>query len=160
MASYNFVTIWRIEAPLEDVWKEIYHTEYWPEWWRGVISVEELKEGDDLGVGSIRRYTWKTKLPYKLIFDIETVRVEPMTYLEGISSGELDGKGIWQLSEGGDNTIVRYDWNVNTTKLWMNILAPIASSLFEWNHNVVMTWGAESLAKRLGVRVIQERLRT
>lgn len=157
MASYDFVTIWRIEAPIEQVWKEIYYTEHWPDWWKGVISVEELKEGDDLGVGSIRRYTWRTKLPYKLIFDIETVKVEPMTYLEGRSSGELDGNGIWQLTEDEQHTIVRYDWQVNTTKLWMNILAPIARPLFEWNHNIVMRWGAESLAKRLGVRVIQER---
>lgn len=157
MASYDFVTIWRIEAPIEEVWKEIYYTECWSEWWKGVISVEELKEGDDLGVGSIRRYTWKTKLPYKLIFDIETVKVEPMNYLEGKSSGELEGKGIWRLSQDGEHTIARYDWNVNTTKLWMNILAPLARPLFEWNHNIVMRWGAESLAKRLGTRVIQEK---
>jgi len=38
MASYEFVTIWR-EAPLQKVWNEIYHTEYWPQWWKGVIQV-------------------------------------------------------------------------------------------------------------------------
>ncbi len=157
MASYEFVTTWRVSAPIEKVWKEIYHTEYWPQWWKGVISVEELKKGDELGVGSIRLYTWETKLPYKLIFKIETLKVEPMKYLEGRSTGELDGKGIWTLYEEGNETIARYDWQVNTTKFWMNILAPLARPLFEWNHKVVMRWGAESLAKRLGVRVIQER---
>lgn len=156
MASYEFVTTWRVSAPIEKVWKEIYHTEYWPEWWKGVISVVELKEGDDLGVGSIRRYTWKTKLPYKLIFEIETLKVEPMNYLEGRSTGELDGRGIWRLTEDGEETIARYDWQVNTTKAWMNFLAPIAKPLFEWNHKVVMSWGAESLAKRLGVNVFEE----
>jgi len=156
MASYEFVTIWKIEAPIEKVWNEIYYTEHWPEWWRGVEKVEELKEGDDLGVGSIRRYTWKTKLPYKLIFDIETVKVEPMNYLEGISRGELDGKGIWRLSDDGPFTIARYDWLVNTTKTWMNLLAPVAKPLFEWNHKIVMSWGAESLSKRLGAKVTEE----
>jgi len=39
MASYEFVTIWRIEAPIEKVWNEIYHTEYWSQWWKGVIQV-------------------------------------------------------------------------------------------------------------------------
>jgi len=156
MASYEFVTIWRVESPLEKVWKEIYHSEHWPEWWKGVIQVVELRKGDDLGVGSIRRYTWKTKLPYKLIFDIETVRVEPMSYLEGKSTGELDGKGIWQLTKKGDFTIARYDWMVTTTKTWMNLLVPLAKPLFEWNHKIVMSWGAESLAKRLGVNVIEE----
>ena len=156
MASYEFVTIWRVEAPIEKVWNEIYYTEYWPQWWKGVIKVVELKEGNELGVGSIRRYTWKTKLPYKLIFDIETVRVEPMSYLEGKSTGELVGKSIWQLTKKGDFTIARYDWMVTTTKTWMNLLVPLAKPLFEWNHKIVMSWGAESLAKRLGVNVIEE----
>ncbi|MEM7008708.1 MAG: SRPBCC family protein, partial [Thermodesulfobacteriota bacterium] len=127
MACYEFVTIWRVDAPLEKVWNEIYYTEYWPDWWKGVQKVEELQKGDDLGIGSIRRYTWQTKLPYKLIFEIETIKVEPMTYLEGISEGELDGKGIWRLSEKDDQTICRYDWIVETTKPWMNILATGAS---------------------------------
>ena len=42
MASHEFVTIWKIEAPLEKVWNEIYYTEYLPEWWKGVLRVEEL----------------------------------------------------------------------------------------------------------------------
>ncbi|MGB2693076.1 MAG: hypothetical protein WBB48_06550 [Thermodesulfobacteriota bacterium] len=79
-----------------------------------------------------------------------------MAYLEGIAKGELDGKGIWRLSEDGDQTIARYDWFVNTTKPWMNILAPLAKPVFEWNHKVVMSWGAQSLAKRLNTKVYEE----
>jgi len=33
----------------------------------------------------------------------------------------------------------------------MNYLAPIARPLFKWNHDVVMGWGSEGLARRLGV---------
>jgi hypothetical protein len=33
----------------------------------------------------------------------------------------------------------------------MNLLAPIAKPFFSWNHNVVMGWGGEGLAKRLGI---------
>jgi len=33
----------------------------------------------------------------------------------------------------------------------------IARPLFEWNHNVVMSWGAEGLGKRLGVAVIEQK---
>ena len=53
----------------------------------------------------------------------------------------------------GRETIVRYDWNVETTKRWMNLVSPIARLLFEWNHNVVMGWGAQGLARRLGTSV-------
>jgi hypothetical protein len=87
---------------------------------------------------------------------METIRVEPPHLLEGIAKGELQGRGLWQLSTEGNETIVRYDWKVETTKAWMNVLSPIARPLFEWNHNVVMSWGAQGLARRLGTTVVDE----
>jgi hypothetical protein len=157
MTTYSFVTIWRVKAPIENVWNEIYHSQDWPVWWKGVESVVEISKGDERGVGSVHRYTWKSKLPYRLSFDMKTVRIEPPVLLEGIATGELQGHGLWQLSTSGSETagetagetIVRYDWKVETTKWWMNLLAPIARPLFEWNHNVVMSWGAKGLSERL-----------
>ena len=157
MKAYEFVTIWRVKAPVETVWNEIYHSSEWPTWWKGVESVVEVRKGDERGVGSVHRYIWKSKLPYRLSFDMQTTRVEPPLLLEGKAIGELEGRGLWQLSTDGSETIVRYDWNVATTKQWMNLLSPIARPLFEWNHNVVMSWGAQGLGKRLGVAVIEEK---
>jgi hypothetical protein len=123
--------------------------ENWPQWWPGVEKVEKLREGDAHHVGAVHRYTWKSKLPYRLVFEMETTRVEPITLIEGKALGELEGTGRWQLSKDGEVTTVRYDWKVETTKAWMNCLAPIARPIFKWNHNVVMGWGAEGLVKRL-----------
>jgi hypothetical protein len=157
MPSYEFITVWRVKAPLERVWNEIYYSEKWPEWWRGVEEVTELKKGDDLGVGSIHRYTWKSTLPYRLVFDVETVRVEPMTVIEGIARGELSGRGVWNIKVEGEYVTASYDWQVDTTKAWMNLIAPLARPLFKWNHDIVMSWGAEGLARRLGAVVIEEK---
>ena len=157
MKPYEFVTIWRVKAPIESIWNEIYQSSEWPTWWKGVESVVEVRKGDERGVGSIHRYTWKSKLPYRLSFDMQMIRIEPPLLLEGIAMGELQGRGLWQLSTEGSETIVRYDWNVETTKRWMNLLAPIARPVFEWNHNVVMNWGAEGLGRRLGVSVIAQK---
>src|SRR5437763_4783545 len=157
MNTYEFVTIWRVKAPIEKVWDAIYHSTDWPTWWRGVENVLETRKADDNGVGSIHRYTWKSKLPYRLSFDMQTIRIEPPRLLEGVAVGELQGHGLWQLSTEGSETIVRYDWSVVTTKRWMNLLAPIARPLFEWNHNVVMSWGAKGLEKRLGASVVEQR---
>lgn len=157
MAAYEFLTIWRVKAPIELVWNEIYHSELWPTWWKGVEAVVVLRRGDDKGVGSIHRYTWKSKLPYELTFEMQTVRVEPPLLLEGVATGELAGSGRWQLSSEGDETIVRYVWKVQTTKAWMNLLAPIARPIFKWNHDVVMSWGAKGLAERLGVSVDEQK---
>lgn len=126
MTTYSFVTIWRVKAPIENVWNEIYHSQDWPVWWKGVENVVEISKGDERGVGSVHRYTWKSKLPYRLSFDMKTNRIEPPLLLEGIATGELQGRGLWQLSTEGRETIVRYDWKVETTKQWMNLLAPLA----------------------------------
>ena len=149
MHTYQFSTIWRVEAPIDVVWKEIYHSELWPTWWKGVEAVVKLRAGDASGVGTVHRYTWKSRLPYRLTFDMEVVRIEPPSLLEGVASGELQGRGLWSLATEGDITIARYDWQVETTKRWMNLLTPIARPFFKWNHDVVMNWGAHCLAKRI-----------
>jgi hypothetical protein len=39
----------------------------------------------------------------------------------------------------------------------MKLLKPIARPLFEWNHDVSMRWGAQGLAQRLGVNVVEQK---
>jgi len=157
MAAYEFVTIWRISAPIETVFGELAHSELWPTWWKGVEKVVELQRGDAKGLGNVRRYTWKSRLPYRLNFDMKTTRVEPFAVLEGDASGEFAGKGIWHLSTEGSDTIARYDWQVDTTQAWMKLMAPVARPFFAWNHDIIMSWGAQRLAKRLGVQVVEQK---
>ncbi len=68
--------------------------------------------------------------------------------------GELAGTGRWRLFEQDGVTAVTYEWNVATTKRWMNLLAPIARPVFAWNHDWVMARGGEGLARRLGTRLV------
>jgi uncharacterized protein YndB with AHSA1/START domain len=155
MADYKFTTVWRVPAPQQKVWDLILNSDQWPNWWRGVEKVEKLKDGDRNSVGALFRYTWKSKLPYRLIFEMETTRVEPISLIEGRAIGELRGFGRWTLSHEAGVTTARYDWQVETTKAWMNLLAPIARPFFSWNHDVVMGWGGEGLAKQLGVSLLK-----
>jgi hypothetical protein len=158
MANYEFVTVWRVSAPIEAVWNEIYHAERWPTWWKGIERVVELQKGDEHGVGSLYRYTCKSRLPYRLTFEARAVCIEPPCLLEGLVAGELEGYGRWQLWSEKGGTIARYDWKVRTTKQWMRLMAPVACPLFAWNHHVLMGWGAEGLATRLGVNVDTEKV--
>lgn len=154
MAEYRFSTLWYLEAPVESVWDAIYHSRRWPNWWRGVEQVLDLEAGDDNGLGALQRYTWKSVLPYRLTFDMRVTRIEPLVCLEGRASGEVDGCGSWYFSREGTLTVVRYDWQVRTTKRWMNLLAPLAQLLFKWNHNAVMRAGGRDLARLLGTRLV------
>ena len=74
--------------------------------------------------------------------------------LEGRASGELAGSGRWRLFEAQGRTASTWDWDVETTARWMNLLGPLARPAFMWNHDRVMRQGAEGLARELGVELI------
>jgi polyketide cyclase/dehydrase/lipid transport protein len=154
MPGYEFLTTWVLEAPRERVWDAIRESEKWPEWWRGVERVVEVERGDDEGIGQLSRYTWRSKLPYELEFEMRTTRVERPRLLEGQASGELSGIGRWRLYEEDGTTAVIYEWNVATTKRWMNAVAPLLRPAFEWNHDWVMGHGGTGLARLLGCRLV------
>ena len=149
MTDYSFTTLWQFNEPIEAVWDEICHPERWPQWWKYVEDAQELEPGDDLGIGSIWKYSWKTKLFYKFSFIVETVLLEPPYRLEGLSRGDLEGSGKWYLESSDNKTTVRYKWIVKTNKMWMNLLYPVAYPLFKWNHNSVMDEGFKGLSKKL-----------
>jgi uncharacterized protein YndB with AHSA1/START domain len=154
MAQYRLVTFWRIEAPLHQVYDAVSESLHWPHWWEGAEHVEQLDEGKDGGIGSVRRYTWKSRLAYKISFDAHATRIEPLAALEANVKGDLEGTGTWRFSHDKGLTIVCYEWQVRTTKQWMNLLAPIARYLFEQNHHALMQNGAEGLARLLGARLV------
>ncbi|MDP9188675.1 MAG: SRPBCC family protein [Actinomycetota bacterium] len=154
MAEYRFLTTWLLEAERGRVWDAVYDSDSWPEWWRGVLETERLADGDDDGVGQYGRYVWKSKLPYKLEFFVRSTRVEPPRLLEGEASGELAGTGRWRLFEQDGVTAVLYEWNVRTTRAWMNLLAPVARPVFAVNHDYVMRSGGEGLARLLNARLL------
>ncbi len=149
MAEYSFITTWKFNSPINRVWDEIFDPGSWPEWWNYVDSTREIKKGDKLGIGSLWDYTWKTRLFYKFSFTVETTVVEPPCRLVGNASGDLEGTGIWTLTQEHNSTKVIYVWNVKTNKSWMNILAPLAYPFFKWNHTVVMDNGYKGLKTRL-----------
>jgi hypothetical protein len=152
VAEYSFLTTWLLESPREPVWEAIHDQQRWPQWWRGVEEVTQLR--DDGDVGSVAGMVWKSLLPYRVRFEVETTRVERPHLMEGRASGELAGVGRWRLYEDEGVTAVLYEWNVATTRRWMNLVAPIARPIFEWNHDWVMARGGEGLARLLGVRLL------
>jgi len=150
MAEYHFVSTWQIQAPIEQVWDEISHSERWPDWWKYVVGVEELEPGDADGVGKRQRLLFRTRLPYTLGFDVRVTHVQPPSELAAEATGELTGTGRWTLTPADGGTLVRYYWDIRTTKRWMNLLAPVARPVFKWNHDELMREGGDSLARRLG----------
>jgi len=157
VARFSYVTVWRIEAPLHEVWPAIFHSECWPEWWKSVREVREIERGDADGTGNARRYIWRGRLPYDIRFVMRTTRVQPMALLEGVASGEVEGVGRWEFAEQGAITVVRHAWNIRTATRVMSLLAPLARPLINWNHDGVMREGGEALGRLLGSRRVEVR---
>jgi hypothetical protein len=145
--QYHFLTAWLLDCERQAVWDALDDAGSWPEWWRGVERVELL--GDDR-----YRIAWRSRIPYELEFEFAVEELDAPHSMFGHATGELAGTGHWRLFEQAGVTAVTYDWNVRTTRAWMNALAPVARPVFEYNHNVVMRWGGEGLARRLGCRLI------
>jgi len=154
MADYRFLTTWLLDSPREPVFDAIYDQAGWPSWWRGVEEASEVRSGDESGVGTVARMVWKSLLPYRVEFEVTTTRVERPHLLQADAVGELTGVGRWRLFEHGAATAVLYEWNVATTRAWMNLLAPVARPVFEWNHDWVMARGGEGIANLLGCRLL------
>jgi len=153
MADYHLITIWRIEAPLTEVYAAIHDALRWPDWWPGAECVEQLSGGDANGVNSVLRYAWQGELPYRVVFDVCTTRVDDLVAIEGIARGDLEGTGCWHFSRQGALSVVHFEWHVRSTRLWMNISALFVRQIFVFNHVQVMELGGKGLARLLGVPV-------
>lgn len=153
MKHYSFVTVWKVNAPLQLIWNTIEDVEQWPQWWKGVQSVKKISAGNPDGVGAINEVNWKSVLPYQLKITTKVTAILKYQSIEVDAFGELAGQGKWIFTAIDKNcTHVEYYWNVKTTKAWMNLLTPI-SFIFKWNHNVVMSWGGKGLGKLLNCNV-------
>jgi Polyketide cyclase / dehydrase and lipid transport len=151
VASYVFADEWRVAADLEIVWTVLRRLEEWPDWWPSVRSLTLLDPGTEKGEGAVWRFVFQTRLPYKMNFDAEFVRVDPLVAVEARVHGRVEGSGLWSLSEIAGGTLVRFDWLVTPQVGWMRALAPLARGIFNWNHRALMSEGAEALGQRLGV---------
>jgi len=154
MTQFALVTHWHLDAPIDRVWDALVAVETWPQWWRYVCKVDLLQQGGAEGLGAVRRYTWASRLPYRLTFQMRISAVERPTLIEGTAEGDLSGTGRWRLVPDDATTRVRYYWTVAVTKAWMRLFSPILEPAFRWNHNEVMAEGGQGLARHLGVRLL------
>lgn len=152
--EYRLLSLWKFAALRHQVYDVVLDSLDWPSWWPGAERVEEIEPGDADGIGSIRRYVWKGRLPYRLAFVARATRIEKPCLLAAVVEGDLAGTGRWTFTQDEGLTIVRYEWRVRTTKPWMNALAPLAKPIFAHNHHAIMRNGGAGLARRLGVPLL------
>lgn len=154
VTGYQFVSTWRLAAPVTTVYEALARPDGWQAGWRWFAHTEPLTTGDAYGVGGRLRCVVRSPLPYSLAFEIERVAAEPPTTLTERVTGDLEGEGRWEFAESGGQTVVWHTWTVRTTKPWMNALAPVAWPAFVWAHHVVMRDGARALSTGLAAPLL------
>lgn len=159
MARYRFVTDMRLGAPIDAVYDVIAAPEGWVGDWADAVTVRREAPGDRDGLGA--RFTATVRAPagYELSATIETVEAQRPTRLRMRSSGDLDGGGVWELRQLATGTDVRFTWDVTTRHRWVNLLTPVARSLFEWSHGVVVRNATDAAAAHLDTEVLRFRSR-
>lgn len=152
MTHYRFITTWHIDRPITEVWEILIKFEHWPMWWKNIkhVRLEKPKNKQDK---FIFHFTWKGVLPYSLTFPVTITNLELMRRIEGKAQGDLEGKGICDITSTKTQTTIIFTWDVTTKKRWMNLVAPIAKPIFVWNHNRIMQEGAKGLVKHLKTKV-------
>jgi uncharacterized protein YndB with AHSA1/START domain len=137
--QYVFVDEWTVDAPPEAVYDVLADGESYPRWWTPV-HLEARVEGE---------YTiphFKGRLPYHLHTRTRTVRADRPHQLEGETTGDLRGTGLWTLTRTGDNgTRVRFDWRVHADRPLLKLLTPVVRPALRWNHNWAIARAMEGL---------------
>jgi len=149
-----FTDEWRVAAEPAQVWAVVRRVEGWPGWWPSVRSVVPLRNNRTGGAAPGWEFTFRTRLPYTMIFDAELVREEPLVEVQTRITGRVRGSGTWGVRAVDGGTLVHFDWLVRPELAWMRRVTPLARPVFRWNHRQLMAEGGAGLAQRLGARLL------
>jgi Polyketide cyclase / dehydrase and lipid transport len=143
--TYHFVTDWRFQAPLQKVWSVVLDIESYPGWWKNFRRIK-ITRGDGKSVGSVIECEVRGSLPYSLKYALEVKAADENRHILLQSTGDLVGTGRWDFSEVDPSTVKAvYYWDVATTNLILNLVAPLARGALARNHERVMANGYAAL---------------
>lgn len=155
MASndYHFVTRWRVEAPIEEVFRIISNATELPRWWPSVyLEVRELAPGDKKNVGKVVDLYTRGWLPYTLRWQFRVTEVDFPHGLALEAWGDFVGTGRWSFAQDGRWADIRYDWHIRADKPLLRYLSFVLKPIFSANHRWAMAQGEQSLRAELARR--------
>jgi hypothetical protein len=153
MASneYHFITHWRVQATVEEVFDVLDDAPDLVRWWPSVyLEVKEIARGDEAtAVGrTISLYT-KGWLPYTLRWQFRIIESNHPHGFTLEAMGDFVGRGIWSFQQEGEWTVATYDWKIRADKPLLRALSPLLKPIFSANHHWAMNKGEESLKLEL-----------
>lgn len=113
----------------------------WPRGWPGVRTVQTLREGPADGFSAVCRIEWASRLPGRIVIEVDAVGA--------LRQERLRGAGIWLLHTDDDDTAITCVWRVELATPWMRWVSPLRALVVRRHHDRVMHVGAIGLASSL-----------
>ena len=155
MASndYHFMTHWRVESSLEEIYEIIGDGPGLVRWWPSVyLEVEQIQPGDERGVGRVIALYTKGWLPYTLRWQFRVVEDRSPYGFTLEAWGDFAGRGIWTFEQDGPWVNITYDWKIQADKPLLRYFSFVLKPVFSANHRWAMKKGEESLKLELARR--------
>jgi hypothetical protein len=144
--EYQFLTEWCVVAPRTLLYDILREAEEYPRWWPDVYLKAELQPaGRSDHIGDRVALHTKGWLPYTLHWTAISEYFEAPSRIEIRAEGDFVGRGVWQLTETGTETLITFDWRLRADKPLLRWLSPLLKPLFKWNHYWAMATGLKRL---------------
>ena len=151
--AFHIVTRWTVAATIEEVAAVLNNPIALPDWWGDVyLSTEIIDPGDASGIGRKVAIQSKGWLPYHLRWIATLVESRSPHGWTVDATGDLDGHGVWTLSQNGPIAEIEYDWQVRAERPLLRLLSPVLAPVFAWNHRWAMAKGEEGLRQEIARR--------
>lgn len=157
--EYEFLTKWRVIAPIELVYDILKEGKDYVRWWPDVyLDAQYFASGHPDGIGDHVVLLTKGWLPYRLRWTATAERRERPHTIAITASGDFDGRGVWQLEQQGQECLITFDWRLRADKPLLRWLSPIFKPIFKWNHRWAMDRGLIRLQEEIARRQAQENI--
>lgn len=139
LTHYIFNSVWYVDASYNDVCSVLSDVTTYAAWWPEVKSVEPVGDGR-------YRMVARSLLPYELRFISEERTAEKLPgVIDARLSGDLDGFARFTVEDLGRSCRLVYAQEVDTHRVLLNALAPLARLPFRFNHQLMMKHGEAGL---------------
>ncbi len=146
---YSFQSVWDLKAPRSEVWQTLTATPFsWEDWWPQLKDVHNMHITKDLQ-GTSFSCAWQAPIGYRLRTKVIISQVDDLEMVMLETTGDLIGTVTCRLIEDNSCTHIDIDWQVDTGRTWMNLLAPLLKPFFIWSHHAVMRSGERGLQRYL-----------
>lgn len=160
--DYRFLTHWRIEGRIDDVYEILGHPLDYPKWWKAIRSAVETPELNAIlsqvaelskrKADTFTRMELRGWLPYTLRWELAHNELTKPTRIVSESRGDFVGRGIWNLKQEGLVVEITFDWSVRAEKWFLRYFSPILKPLFVAHHDWIMEQGRQGLIQEIAKR--------